>query len=102
MYSGINGAFCNKTKQTPRTFVYIFFFSGIKLFSLVVLHLYLFFPPNLFLPAVVIDEWCDRKDTDLKLTGTKSNSALKLPWVILGNLVSVSLVKNHYLKIFTA
>lgn len=27
MYSGINGALYNKTKQTPRTFVYIYFFS---------------------------------------------------------------------------
>lgn len=54
MYCGINGALCYKTKQTPRTFVYIFFFSGIKLFSLVVLHLDLHFPPKLFLIAVVI------------------------------------------------
>lgn len=57
MYSGINGALCNKTKQTPRTFVYIFFFSsGIKLFSFVVLHLNMIFSPNLFLLALVIVE----------------------------------------------
>lgn len=56
MYSGINGALCNKTRQTPRTFVYIFFFSGIKLFSLVVLHLNLFFSPNLFILALAIAE----------------------------------------------
>lgn len=79
MYSGINGALCNKTKQTPRTFVHIYFFSGIKLFSLVVLHLILLFSPSLFLLALIIAEWCDGKDTDLKLAGTKSNSALKLP-----------------------
>lgn len=56
MYSGRNGALCNKTKQTPRTFVYIFFFSGIKHFSLFVLHLNLFFSLNLFLLALVIAE----------------------------------------------
>lgn len=57
MYSGINGALCNKTKQTPRTFVYILFFSsGIKLFSFVVLHLNMVFSPNLFLLALVIVE----------------------------------------------
>lgn len=55
MYCGIHGALCYKTKQTPRTFVYIlFFFSGIKLFSLFVLHLDLLLPPNLFLLALVV------------------------------------------------
>lgn len=37
--------------------LYIFFFSsGIKLFSLVVLHLDLLFPPNLFLLDLIITE----------------------------------------------
>lgn len=34
--------------------LYIFFSSSIKLFSLVVLHLDLLFPPNLFLLALFI------------------------------------------------
>lgn len=55
MYCGINGALCYKTKLQKLLCIYIYFFSsGIKLFSLVVLHLSLLLPPNLFLLALVI------------------------------------------------
>lgn len=54
MYCGINGALCYKTEFQKLLCIYIFFSSGIKLFSLVVLHLSLLFPSSLLLLALVI------------------------------------------------
>lgn len=59
--------------------IYIYNFSDIKLFSLVVLHLDLSFLPSLFILPPIMAKQCNEKDTDLKETGTESNSVVKLP-----------------------